>query len=108
MANFHIDLEHDLSLIDSIPGIEEVPKDRWEMYVNHLGPLAVKQSKDGSFDLTLFWKSKVSALPELFKLASCYTTTTIGSYDVERSFSAYSEILDQKRRSFDQSTIIIL
>lgn len=51
---------------------------------------------------------KASALPELFKLASCYTTTTIGSYDVERSFSAYSEILDQKRRSLDQSTIIIL
>ena len=50
---------------------------------------------------------KASALPELFKLASCYTTT-IGSYDVERSFSAYSEILDQKRRSLDQSTIIIL
>lgn len=108
MANFHIDLEHDLSLIDSIPGIEEVPKDEWQMYVNHLGPLAVKQSKDASFDLTLFWKSKASALPELFKLASCYTTKTIGSYDVERSFSAYSEILDQKRRSLDQSTIIIL
>lgn len=78
------------------------------MYVNHLGPLAVKQSKDASFDLTLFWKSKASALPELFKLASCYTTKTIGSYDVERSFSAYSEILDQKRRSLDQSTVIIL
>lgn len=107
MANFHIDLEHDLSLIDSIPGIEEVPKDEWQMYVNHLGPLAVKQSKDGSFDLTLFWMSKASALPEL-RLASCYTTTTIGSYDVKQSFSAYSEILDQKRRSLDQSTIIIL
>lgn len=79
--------------------------DEWEMYVNHIGPLTVKQSKDGGFDLTLFWKAKASALPELFKLASCYTTTTIGSYDMERSFSAYSEILDEERRSLDQSTI---
>ena len=53
------------------------------MYVNHLGVLADKQSKDGNFDLTLLSKPKVSTLPECYKIASCYTTATIGSYDVE-------------------------
>ena len=38
VANFHIDLEHDLSLIDSIPGIEEVPKDEWSMGSSFLAP----------------------------------------------------------------------
>ena len=67
--------------------------------------LQLSNIRDDSFDLTLFWKSKAENLPELYKLASCYCTTTIGSYDVERSFSAYSAILDEKRRSLDESTI---
>lgn len=100
-----IDVDHDFNSIDSIPGFEAVAKVEWELYVNSLGPLAVKHSKDGHLDLTWFWKSKASTLPELYKLASYYTTTTIGSYDVERSFSAYNEILDEKQRSLKESTI---
>ena len=100
-----IDVERNFDSIDSIPGFEAVSRDEGDLYVNNLGPSAVKYSKDGNFDLTLFWKSKASNLPELYKLASCYCTTTIGSYDVERSFSAYNEILDEKRRSLDESTI---
>ena len=100
-----IDVEQNFDSIDGIPGFEAVSRNEWDLYVNSLGPVAVKYSRDGSFDLTLFWKSKADNLPELFKLASCYCTTTIGSYDVERSFSAYSEILDDKCRSLDESTI---
>ena len=100
-----IDADQNFDSMDSIPGFEAVPRDEWNLYVNHLGPLAVKHNKDGKFDLALFWKSKESNLPELYKLASCYCTSTIGSYDVERSFSAYKEILDEKRRSLDESTI---
>ena len=100
-----IDVDHVFNSIDSIPGFEAVSKDEWELYVNNIGPHAVKQSKDGNIDLTLFWKSKASNLPELYKIASCYSTTTIRSYDVERSFSAYNDILDEKRRSLDESTI---
>lgn len=87
------------------PGFYEVPKEEWELYVNNHGPLAVKQSKDGNIDLMLFWKTKANTLPALYKLASCYSTTTIGSYEVERSFSAYNEIFDKKRKSLDESTI---
>lgn len=100
-----IDVERNFDLIDGIPGFEAVSRNEWDLYVNSLGPAAVKYSRDGSFDLTLFWKSKADSLPELYKLASCYCTTTIGSYDVKRSFSAYSDILDEKRRSLDESTI---
>ena len=100
-----IDVERNFDSIDSIPGFEAVTRNEWDLYVNSLGPAAVKYSRDDSFDLTLFWKSKAENLPELYKLASCYCTTTIGSYDVERSFSAYSAILDEKRRSLDESTI---
>lgn len=100
-----IDADLNFDSMDSIPGFEAVPRDEWNLYVNHLGPLAVKHNKDGKFDLALFWKSKESNLPELYKLASCYCTSTIGSCDVERSFSAYSEILDEKHRSLDESTI---
>jgi len=55
-----------------------------------------------TFDLTLLWKSMASNLPELYKLVSLYCTTTIGSYDVESSFSAYNDILD---KTLQESTI---
>ncbi|KAK3746671.1 hypothetical protein QZH41_007951 [Actinostola sp. cb2023] len=100
-----IDVDLNFDSIDSIPGFEEVSRNEWELYVNILGPSAVKNSTDGKVDLKLFWKSKASNLPELYNLASCYCTTTIGSYDVERSFSAYKEILGEKRRSLDESSI---
>ena len=65
----------------------------------------MKRSRDGHLDLVLFWKSNAADLPELYKLAACYCTATIGSYDVEREFSAYNEILDDKWQSLDQNTI---
>ena len=101
-----VDCERSQGCIDSIPGIESVPKEEWQLYVNHIGPQAVKNMKDeGELDVKQFWKSKASSLPELYKLASCYCTTTIGSYDVERSFSAYNAILDGKRRALEQNTM---
>ena len=90
---------------DSIPGFDEVSRSEWDLYVNRLGPEAVKGSTDGHLDLFLFWKSNARDLPELYKLASCYCTATTGSYEVERAFSAYDDILDDKRRSLNQSTI---
>ena len=99
-------MDHNFNSIDSILGFDQVPKEEWELYVNNHGPLAVKQSKDGNIDLMQFWKAKASTLPALYKIVPCYsTTTTIGSYEVERSFSAYNEILDEKRGSLDETTI---
>ena len=38
-------------------------------------------------------------------LASHYCTGTLGSYDVERSFSTYNSILDPKRRNLNEQTL---
>ena len=51
-----IDVEQNFDSIDGIPGFEAVSRNEWDLYVNSLGPVAVKYSRDGSFDLTLFWK----------------------------------------------------
>ena len=78
----------------------------WELYVKEIGPQAVKNLNDGEvIDLKLFWKSKAASLPALYQLASCYCTTTIGFYDVERSFSAYNALLDKKCRSLATDSI---
>jgi len=101
-----VDYYYNYNGIDSIPGIKSVSKDEWELYVNQIGPQAVKNLSDGDeLDLKLFWKSKAASLPALYQLALCYCTTTICSYDVERSFSAYNAMLDTKRRSLDTASI---
>lgn len=41
-----LDCEQSLASIDSIPGLESVSKEEWKLYVNHLGPQAVKCLKD--------------------------------------------------------------
>lgn len=91
--------------MDSIFGFEVVLRDEWNFYVNYLGFLVVKYNKDGKFDLVLFWKLKESNLFELYKLVLCYCIFIIGFCDVERLFFVYSEILDEKRRFFDESII---
>ena len=101
-----VDCDCNYNSIDSIPGIKSVSKDEWELYVKEIGPRAVKNLSDGDeLDLKLFSKLKAASLPALYQLASCYCTTTIGSYDVERSFSAYNAMLDTKRRSLDTASI---
>ncbi|CAB3978466.1 CGG triplet repeat-binding 1 [Paramuricea clavata] len=95
------------SSYSNIPGFKDtVTSEEWQKYVNILGPDAVSESENGKVDLTLFWKSNNAAeLPELYKFASCYCTGTLGSYDVERSFSSYNSILDSKRRNLNEQTL---
>lgn len=35
-----------VTTIDSMPGVESVSKEEWKLYVDHLGPQAVKSLKD--------------------------------------------------------------
>ena len=73
-----VDCQQRLSTTDSIPSMESVSKEMWRPYVDHIGPQAVKNVKDeDGQELKQFWKSKAGSLPELYKLASCYCTTTI-------------------------------
>lgn len=111
-----IDAKQNFASMDSIARFKVVLRDGWDLNVNHLRPLAVKDNKDDHFNLTLVWKLKGNNLPELYKLASRYVTTNIDCYDVERSFYAYNEILDEnqdlvqrrKKKSYKQLVISLL
>lgn len=61
-----IDAEQNFASMDSIARFKAVPRDEWDLNVNHLRPLAVKDNKDDNFNLTLVWKSKGNNLPELY------------------------------------------
>lgn len=90
---------------NSIPGIEDVPQTEMDLYAHVIGPAAVKRSTNGKLDIKLFWKSNASELPNLYKVASIYCTATLGSYDVERCFSTYNNVLTGKRMSMTPSTL---
>ena len=49
-----IDVECNFDSIDGIPGFEAGSRNKWDLYVNSLGPAAVKYNRDDSFNLTLF------------------------------------------------------
>lgn len=42
-----VNCERSLDSIDSIPGIESVSKEEWTLYVDHIGPQAVKCLRGG-------------------------------------------------------------
>lgn len=75
-------------------------RDEWKFYVNVIGFIVVKKSKDG-MDLIFFWKFKVVELFEFYKIVFIYCIVIIIFCDVERFFFFYNEILDEKRRFFD-------
>ena len=47
-----IDVERNFDSTDGTPGFEAVSRNEWDLYVNSLGPAAVKYSRDDSFDST--------------------------------------------------------
>ncbi|KAJ7389612.1 hypothetical protein OS493_029951 [Desmophyllum pertusum] len=59
-----VDCERSLGSIDSIPGMESVSKEEWKLYVDHIGPQAVKKPaiRDGDDTSTMkqiFFLAKV-------------------------------------------------
>lgn len=89
-----------------IPGFKEtVTDEEWRKYIQTFGPASVLESPQGKVALKLFWKSHADKLPGLYTLASHSCTGTLGSYDVERSFSTYNSILDPRRRNLNEQTL---
>ena len=69
-----IDCNCDYSGINSIPGIESVSKDEWELYVKQIGPQPVKNSSDGQeIDLKLFGSRRQPVYPHCtsWRCATC-------------------------------------
>ncbi|CAG8838338.1 55_t:CDS:1, partial [Racocetra persica] len=60
------------------------------------------------FDIEKYWLEKARFLPCLSKLALKYIWLPISGVDIERSFSAYKNILSDKRHSLSPESIEIL
>jgi hypothetical protein len=58
-----------------------------------------EEFENDEFDLNIYWKSKINSLPNLSKLALEYIWLPVSGVDVERSFSAYTNILSDRRHA---------
>ena len=59
-------------------------------------------------NLDSYWKDLSGSLPLLSKIALIYIWLPVSGVDVERSFSAYKNILSDRRHSLSEETIAIL
>ncbi len=67
----------------------------------------LRESFEENFDLNKYWIEKINTLPNLAKIASLYIWLPVSGVDVERSFSAYKNILSDRRRCLSENSIII-
>ena len=68
----------------------------------------LKESFKEDFDLNNYWIEKSNTLPILSKIALIYIWLPISGVDVERSFSAYKNILNDRRRRLSENSIKML
>ena len=61
-----------------------------------------------NFDLNSYWLEKRNTLPILAELALLYIWLPVSGVDVEHSFSAYKNILSDRRCLLENSKLLIL
>ena len=76
----------------SLPGIKDIPAAELKRYKESLSPKAVRASGGVPLDLTVFWNSVSSEVPDLTKCAKRYIYTCLNSADAERSFLIYKRV----------------
>ena len=64
--------------------------------------------EEGNLDLDQYWQEKKRTLPNLSKLAFIYIWLPISGVDVERSFSNYKRILEDRHRVLSENSIEML
>ena len=64
--------------------------------------------EEGSLDLNQYWQEKKGIFPNLSKIAFIYIWLPISGVDVERSFSNYKRILEDRRRALSENSIEML
>jgi hypothetical protein len=67
-----------------------------------------EEFENDEFDLDKYWKSKTKSLSNLSKLALEYIWLPVSGVDVERSFSAYANILSNRRHALSENSIAAL
>ena len=75
----------------------------WSIYCG-----LVEIFEEGDLDLNQYWQQKRNNLPNLSKIALIYIWLPISGVDVERSFSNYKRILDDRCRSLSENSIEML
>ena len=63
---------------------------------------------EDDLDLNQYWQEKKRSLPNLSKIALVYIWLPVSGVDIERSFSNYKRILDDRRRSLLENSIEML
>jgi len=64
--------------------------------------------EEGDLNLNQYWQEKKRIFPNLSSIALVYIWLPISGVDVERSFSNYKRILDDRRRSLSENSIEML
>ncbi len=75
----------------------------WSIYCG-----LVEIFEEGDLDLNQYWQEKKRSLPNLSKIALVYIWLPVSGVDVERSFSNYKRILDDRCRSLSENSIEML
>lgn len=97
-------LKHNLSTYSDIFEFKNPSNqliNEWNTYCNMVENFGVSVG----FDLEKYWKDKLYTLPVLSKIALVYIWIPVSAADVERSFSNYKHILDDRRRSLTEKNI---
>lgn len=76
--------------------------DEWGIYCR------LEEIIEGELDLDNYWKEKSTTLPNLSKIALIYIWLPVAGVDVERSFSDYKNILNERRIRLSEKSISIL
>lgn len=75
----------------------------WAIYCD-----LVEIFEEGDLNLNQYWQEKKRIFPNLSSIALVYIWLPISGVDVERSFSNYKRILDDRRRSLSENSIEML
>jgi hAT family C-terminal dimerisation region len=68
----------------------------------------LEEFSNEELNLDIYWKDKIRNLPNLSKLALEYIWLPVSGVDVERSFSAYKNILDDRRHALSETSVAAL
>lgn len=96
---------HNISSYKIIPHFKNPSDDiiiEWGIYCG------LNEEQNDNLDLDEYWKEKKRTLPNLAQIALIYIWLPISGVDVERSFSDYKNILDDKRHALSKESIEIL
>ena len=92
----------------ALPGMNYVSAKEIKRYRESLGPKAVKVSERIPINLTVFWNSVSSDVPELAKCVKRYIYSCLNSADAERSFSIYNFVFSERRRHLNDEKLTAL